>query len=444
MMCDTVVALGSATADGIALFGKNSDREPNEAHHLLRVPRAQHPAGSTVTCTYITIPQVRTTYEVLLAKPFWIWGAEMGANEHGVAIGNEAVFTRVPYDKQRGLLGMDLLRLALERARTARAALDVIVTLLAEYGQGGNAGFQHKFYYHNSFLIADPHDAWVLETAGRQWAAQQVRDVRAISNGLTIGTTWDLASDDLVSYAVERGWCKGRDDFHFARCYSDTLYTRLSACHHRRQNTEELLHARRGSLTVQDFLAILRSHGAESYNPAAGLTGAEVCMHAGAGPVRGNQTVGSMVSSLAPDVQTHFVTGTAAPCTSVFKPVWLGTELGDLFGPIPDGNYDETTLFWRHEALHRATLRDYPTLAPLYQAQRDALEQRLIPDALAFRHTAPDERAAFASRCFAEAQAAEAQWRAQVEAAPVTNSPGLLYRRAWRARNRAAGIPEGS
>ena len=444
MMCDTVVALGSATADGIALFGKNSDREPNEAHHLLRVPRAQHPAGSTVTCTYITIPQVRTTYEVLLAKPFWIWGAEMGANEHGVAIGNEAVFTRVPYDKQRGLLGMDLLRLALERAHTAREALDVIVTLLAEYGQGGNAGFQHKFYYHNSFLIADPHDAWVLETAGRQWAAQQVRDVRAISNGLTIGTTWDLASDDLVSYAVERGWCKGRDDFHFARCYSDTLYTRLSACHHRRQNTEELLHARRGLLTVQDFLAILRSHGAESYNPAAGLTGAEVCMHAGAGPVRGNQTVGSMVSSLAPDVQTHFVTGTAAPCTSVFKPVWLGTELGDLFGPIPDGNYDEATLFWRHEALHRATLHDYPTLAPLYQAQRDALEQRLIPDALAFRHTAPDERAAFASRCFAEAQAAEARWRAQVEAAPVTNSPGLLYRRAWRARNRAAGMPEGS
>lgn len=36
-MCDALVALGSVTADGVALFGKNSDREPNEAHHLLRI-----------------------------------------------------------------------------------------------------------------------------------------------------------------------------------------------------------------------------------------------------------------------------------------------------------------------------------------------------------------------------------------------------------------------
>ncbi|MCZ2095404.1 MAG: C69 family dipeptidase [Anaerolineae bacterium] len=442
-MCDTLVALGSATADGITLFAKNSDREPNEAHHLLRVPRAHHPAGSTVTCTYLTIPQARTTYEVLLAKPFWIWGAEMGANEHGVAIGNEAVFTRVPYEKQAGLLGMDLLRLGLERARTAREALDVITGLLAEYSQGGNSGFRHKFYYHNSFLIADPRDAWVLETAGRHWAAEQVRDVRAISNGLTIGTRWDLASDDLVSYAVERGWCRGRDDFHFANCYSDTLYTRLSACRYRRATTEQALRSQIGALTVPAMIAALRSHGAAPYNPAAGLTGAEVCMHAAFGPVRASQTVGSMVSSLAPDVQTHFVTGTAAPCTSVFKPVWLGADL-DLFGPIPDGRYDEATLFWRHEALHRATLRNYPALAPLYQPERDALEQRIIPAALAFRHTAPEDRVAFASRCFAEAAAAEARWRADVEAAPVSGSPGLLYRRAWQARNRAAGMPHES
>jgi len=166
-MCDTIVALGNVTADGVTILGKNSDREPNEAHHLLRLPAARHPPGSRVKCTYLEIPQVEQTYAVLLAKPFWIWGAEMGANEHGVAIGNEAVFTRVPYDKRPGLIGMDLLRLALERGRTAREALDVITGLLAEYGQGGNCGFKHPTYYHNSFLIADPHSAAVALLAAK-------------------------------------------------------------------------------------------------------------------------------------------------------------------------------------------------------------------------------------------------------------------------------------
>src|SRR5512136_1974060 len=142
-MCDNLVALGNYTADGSVIFAKNSDREPNEAHELVLVPHALHPTGSMVRCTNIDIPQVAETYAVLLAKPFWIWGAEMGANEKGVAIGNGAVFTKVPMDKKPGLIGMDFLRLALERAATAHAALDVIVNLLEAYGQSGNCGLQH-------------------------------------------------------------------------------------------------------------------------------------------------------------------------------------------------------------------------------------------------------------------------------------------------------------
>ena len=66
-MCDTVVAPGSVTADGVTIFGKNSDREPNEAHHLLRIPRTRHAPSSSVRCTHVKIPQVVETYEVLLA-----------------------------------------------------------------------------------------------------------------------------------------------------------------------------------------------------------------------------------------------------------------------------------------------------------------------------------------------------------------------------------------
>ena len=129
-MCDTIVALGNSTADGNVLFGKNSDRHPNEAHEVIILPAAQHPEGATTKCTYIEIPQAARTNKVLLDKPFWIWGAEMGSNEHGVTIGNEAVFTRTPYDKTPGLIGMDFLRLALERCDTAEQAMHLIIELL--------------------------------------------------------------------------------------------------------------------------------------------------------------------------------------------------------------------------------------------------------------------------------------------------------------------------
>lgn len=440
-MCDTFVALNNVTADGSVIWAKNSDREPNEAHELVRIPHATHPKGSTVRCTYVEIPQAAKTFEVLLARPFWIWGAEMGANEHGLVIGNEAVFTQVPYEKEPGLVGMDLLRLALERAATARAALDVLTDLLETHGQGGNCGLAHKFYYHNSFLIADPNDAWVLETAGRHWAAEQVRDVRSISNAITIGREWDLASDGLVEYAVERGWCRGRDDFHFGRCYSDSLYTRFSAAHARRRRTADLLRANQGRITVETMMTILRDHGPDAssgWTPGRGLTGADICMHAGWGPIRRSQSVGAMVSHLADGLHTHWVTGTSAPCTGLFKPVWLDAGLPDT-GPSPSDAYDGASLWWRHETLHRAVLQDYATRLSLYRQDRDALESDFIHAAADLARSA-DERAAFSAQCFARADEAIARWTERVRAARVKQRPPFYSTLAWRGFNRQANF----
>lgn len=61
-------------------------------------------------CTFIQIPQVEQTHAVVLSKPAWMWGAEMGANDQGVCIGNEAVWTREPVAPGEALLGMDLVR----------------------------------------------------------------------------------------------------------------------------------------------------------------------------------------------------------------------------------------------------------------------------------------------------------------------------------------------
>jgi dipeptidase len=233
-----MVATREMTADSVTVFGKNSDREPNEAQYLDYLPAADCPPGSSLHCTYIDIPQVEHTYNVLLSKPFWMWGAEIGANEHGLVIGNEAVFSKVPAPKEPALIGMDLLRLGLERAATASQAVEIITSLLERFGQGGNCGFVHPTYYHNSFLIVDPRQAWVLETVERRWAARQVKGAASISNCLTVGSQFDLASADLVSYARGKGWTKGSGDFDFARDYSDFIYTNFGRGRQRCQRSQ--------------------------------------------------------------------------------------------------------------------------------------------------------------------------------------------------------------
>ncbi|MFC1760051.1 C69 family dipeptidase, partial [Candidatus Neomarinimicrobiota bacterium] len=230
-MCDTFVAMPSMTHDGSVIFGKNSDREPNEAQVLEYHPETEFSKGQSLKCTYLEIPQVSKTNAVLISRPFWMWGAEIGANDKGVVIGNEAVFTKMSTEKNGRLTGMDLLRLALERADTSQIALEIIIKLLADFGQGGPCGFEDKkLTYHNSFIIADSAEAWVLETSSHLWVAKKVQDYYAISNGLTIGEEYDLSHPDLINYAKKKGWCKKGQTFNFAECYSDWFYTTFSRC----------------------------------------------------------------------------------------------------------------------------------------------------------------------------------------------------------------------
>lgn len=436
-MCDTFIAMPDVTCDGSVIFGKNSDREPNEAQQVVLLPAMDHPEGSQLKCTYIEIPQVRHTHAVLLSKPFWMWGAEMGANDKGVVIGNEAVFTKLPPRKEPALLGMDLLRLGLERGSSAEEALHVIIQLLETHGQGGNCGLTHPLFYENSFLIADASHAWVLETAGRHWAAEKVtRGVRSISNAITIGTRWDLASSRLVSTAVEKGWSKKVDDFDFGRDYSDFVFTTFSDAHSRQACTTSLLQ-KAGCVDLPYAFSVLRSHGGSEkpdWSPDRAVAGASVCCHVGFGPIRISQTTGSLVSRLRQGEEpVHWVTGTAAPCTGIFKPVWFSTGLPET-GPAPTARADADSLWWQHERLHRLALMNYQNTMALYRQERDEMESRFLQRAA----NGPLEE--LSRVCFSEASEAGQRWYKQARRANLRTTARFYYRQAWARFNRDAGL----
>lgn len=398
-MCDMLVIV---RRDGV-WFTKNSDRDPNEAQHLDWQPAAQHLPGSRIRCTWIEIPQVEKTHAVLLSRPFWMWGAEMGANEHGVVIGNVAVFTRQPY-AATGLTGMDLVRLALERSMVAEQAVEVLLQLLESHGQGGGCGHENRqFTYHNSFLIADPGSAFLVETAGKYWATERITTTRAVSNGLTIPG--------------------------FADRHADRLRGFVAACSVRRRRVEEI--ARRAQ-TLTEVIAALRDHGPYGtsrqphYSPVHGaLSGA--CAHA-SGLIVATQTTASWVSELAPGRVRHWVTGTAAPCVSLFKPTAVTTPL-DL-GPRPTDRFDERCHWWRHELLHRIVMRDPERLVPQVVAEFAPLEQLWLE-----APPAPEEAWSLAQ------QATERVWRAVSCLAGADQRPWWV-RRYWARRNQQAGLPE--
>jgi secernin len=379
-MCDTFV---SVLPDRV-IFGKNSDRDPGEAQVINYLPRRHYMAGSALRCTWISIPQADVAFAVLLSRPFWMWGAEMGVNEHGVVIGNEAVFTDQPL-RHQGLTGMDLLRLALERSTTAEEATTVITRLIEEHGQGGRCGYTDPgFRYHNSFLIADYRGAWVLETADQKIAIEKVSGARAISNGLTIPSL-----------------CK----------HADKLRGGVAQCKERRSRVETLASAVEHP---RDAMRVLRDHGEGNQHPHyRRLNGAMAapCVHAG-GLIAGSQTVGSWVSELTPNGAKHFATGTSAPCWSMFRPVMFAETFAE-----------SSELWWSFEGSHRALLRSPEKVPSSFVEERDALEQN-IGDASyqqkandwlrrwrewSFAHELPEERPRWLARYWRNVATQDAQ-----------------------------------
>ncbi|XP_076095178.1 secernin-2-like isoform X2 [Mytilus galloprovincialis] len=316
--CDTFVALPPSTADGCIIFGKNSDRPDEEVQEVEYYPSKEHQPGSKVMCTYIEIDQVPKTNDVILSKPAWMWGAEMGANQHGVCIGNEAVWTKLNSDDDltERLLGMDIVRLVLERVKTSKEGVELIGELLAKYGQGGSCyESTQRSSYHNSFLLADRTEAWVLETAGKFWAAELIKEgVRNISNQLTIGTKIDMMSPDLIQEATALGfYSKEKGAFHFSKVFSDDYCLEGRYKHGRRMLQE---YSKEGKFGMTDMANILRDESSG------------ICM------TGGYTSTGSQISVIPTGASqaVHWFTATPNPKLSIYKPFIFctGVDIGDL------------------------------------------------------------------------------------------------------------------
>ena len=379
-MCDSVVATGPHTASGATLFAKNSDRKRGECQPFLQFPAAVYARGAELRCSYLTIPQVGETYRVMGHSPWWVWGFEHGVNEHGVAIGNHTVFSREPVEEAPGLIGMDLVRLGLERGRDAREALEVMAALLEAHGQGGSALGADGSGYHNSFLIADPTAAWLLETTGRRWAGKRV-SLEAASNHLSLDSGWEIGSRDLESFARGEGWWRGSGRIDLAAAYRNPHVPGFIS-EGRQRRARQLLCERDGEHDVSSMLSLLRDHGEGTAPASAPPTDAatdderyySLCMHSE--PV--GTTTASMAALLPGDRSAPWPVWISFgnPCVGVFMPVYID-------GVIPaalargDDEFEEGSAWWVFQRLQEAAEIDLARCTPILREGWAALEEKI-------------------------------------------------------------------
>lgn len=405
-MCDTMGFIAGDTA----FFAKNSDRSPNEPQVLEYHPARAGRFPEQQKVTYMDIPDSRgEVHATLLSRPAWMWGAEIGVNDCSVCIGNEAVFTRGAYGRT-GLTGMDLVRLGLERGDCAEQAMTVITGLLEEYGQGGNCGFDHRFFYDNSFLIMDRKDLLVLETAGRHWVAKRY-DRAAISNRLSIG------SDGMRQDAATP---KGAD---FRKRHLEPVSSHFSGSAQRNAQVMTRLH---DAKDAKDLMRILRTHAPNVTDPLCQPSVKSVCMHAGG--LIGDHTTASMVVELSAS-PTVWATGGSTPCIALFKPWAFGDEpVPPVFRP---DDPDAATSWLQHERFHRSLIgRQLPAE---YYAERDALEQSWLTEAATADR---DAMHALSLRACAEEAAFYEKWQ---KAQPPAGRTSCSFRRYWKKKNAALG-----
>ena len=377
--CDTMVALGNTTQNRQTIFAKNSDRPASECQPLDLHARKTHAPDAQTRCQFVTLPEVSVTYRHIGSRPYWCWGYEHGFNEHQVVIGNEAVHAHLPVAQTPKLIGMELLRLGLERGRTAAEAVDVMTDLIARYGQGKFENDADVRTYDNSYIVADPREAYVIETAGHQWAVKQVEGAIGISNVYAIETDWTRISPGVAREA--RAFGKPGDRINFADTYTKNSRAEGSGAT-RRARSCAVLSLRSGAIDARTMMALLSDHSQAPDAPfETDVKQGGICVHANDDGTGGN-TAASLVADLCADGSRLSVYWCSfySPCLSLFLPTFIEAELPAALG-IGGKAPDDNSPWWLFHQLTRAARALPEERIPMVRDQWRILQNQLFESA---------------------------------------------------------------
>jgi len=385
--CDTVVALGATTRHGQTLFAKNSDRPTDECQPLVLHERQTHSPGERVSCYALELPQATTTWRHIGSRPWWCWGYEHGFNEHQVVIGNEGLQSRIESSEPK-LVGMEILRLGLERGRTAAEAVEAMTDAISRYGQGVFEGGPAAGRYDNGYIVADPYEAYVLETAGHHWAVKKVETTLGISNVYSVETDWDRLSPEAETFATGQGWwAEGTERFDFARAYRYRSDMLAGTGTQRRARSCAVLSREARQIDSKTMMGLLSDHSDaatpdEPFRTEVSSRGG-ICFHFDPEkPQQSGNTAASLVADLCGDGSRLPVYWCSfySPCLGLFLPLFVEGNLPS-FLTAGSEQTEEESAWWQFHRLAHAVAQEPEARVPLVRKPWAALQESLLESA---------------------------------------------------------------
>jgi len=437
--CTNFLITKGATVDGSTMISYSADSHVLFGELYFR-PAADYPAGTMMdvkewdTGRFLgKIPQVRHTYSVV-----------GNMNEHQVSIGETTYGGRPELQDTTAIVDYgNLMYITLQRAKTAREAIQIIDQLMTAHG-----------YYSSgeSFSISDPNEVWIMEMIGKGpgnrgavWVARKVPDgyICGHANQARI-TTFPLNDPenclyaaDVIQFAREKGYFTGKDeDFSFSDAYAPLNFEAIRFCDARvwsgflkvADGMEEYIDYIRGEnnqhrlplwvkvkqkLTVSDVFAIMRDY----------YQGTELDMTKdfGAGPnqsivrwrpltwevdsvtyfneraISTQQTGFSFISqarSWLPDPigGIHWF-GVDDTYSTVYTPIYCGIKAVPRSFAVGNGSmmeYNDQAAFWVFNQVSNFAYTRYNLMIPFIQDKQKQLEQKYILETKEVDKTATD------------------------------------------------------
>ena len=229
--CTSLIAAKGATDSGSTMITYAADSHVLYGE-LYNQPAADHPAGAMRqvvdwdTQRHLgEIPEVAHTYATI-----------GNMNEHGLTI-SESTWGGRHELAGSGIIDYgSLIYITLQRAKTAREAIEVMTNLVKDYGYASEG---------ESFSIADPNEVWIMEMIGKGkadkgavWVARRVPDGHISGHAnharihqFPLNDPETLYSHDVIDFARQQGYFTGKDkDFDFSRAYAITDLGAVRGC----------------------------------------------------------------------------------------------------------------------------------------------------------------------------------------------------------------------